>query len=457
MVHVQVLGQEETWHTPSILLARVKNGPGRIVFSQVHLEVDPTQYEGDETKFSALTASNDSRLQIIKDILSNHLDLDCDRSEPPTVNYRPAFFLGRNDTKQELLFKMPGLKDNVLRLPNITLQFCRRDETPPSATEKLLPIYVHSCPERFSTVRYFEVRNDAAVFERSKRSVTFQNLKSDIFGRLVIYADVVTSSMDVITGAKLKHGIVVIPSEQTGGRGRGGNVWLSPKGCAMFSIQLHVPMDSVIARALPLVQHLVAVSVVSAVRSLPGYESIDIGLKWPNDIYANSSIKLGGLIVNSMVEATVAICNVGCGVNLSNSDPTTCINSLIRTHNEQNGTNLEEISFERFFAMTFTELERIYNAVQQDRMEYLYELYYKYWLHRYWILCGVIVVMVDCFRSDSVVDVQSSEGVVRDVLVTGIDDFGFLVVRAKDGSTSSVQPDDNTFDMMQGLIAPKIK
>lgn len=34
-VYVQVLGTEETWHTPSILLAKIKNGIGKAVFSQV--------------------------------------------------------------------------------------------------------------------------------------------------------------------------------------------------------------------------------------------------------------------------------------------------------------------------------------------------------------------------------------------------------------------------------------
>lgn len=141
-------------------------------------------------------------------------------------------------------------------------------------------------------------------------------------------------------------------------------------------------MDSALGRSLPLVQLVVAVAVVSAIRSLPGYENLSIGLKWPNDIYAYSSVKIGGLIVNSMVESTVAICNIGCGINLKNPEPTTCINSIIRKYNEDNGTKLDEIPYEKLFAITFTELERIYNIIQQDNINYLYELYYKYWLHR---------------------------------------------------------------------------
>lgn len=139
----------------------------------------------------------------------------------------------------------------------------------------------------------------------------FQNLKTEELGQLVIYSDCLTSSMDVITGAKLKHGFTVIPKIQTKGVGRGGNVWLSPPGCAMYSMQIHVAASTALFSRLALVQHIISIAAVSAVRSIPGYENIDIGLKWPNDIYAYSSVKIGGVIVNSMVDSTVAICNIG--------------------------------------------------------------------------------------------------------------------------------------------------
>lgn len=150
----------------------------------------------------------------------------------------------------------------------------------------------------------------------------------------------------------------------------------------MFSIQIHIPSNSPLYSSLPLIQHLVAIAAVSAVRSQQGYENLDIGLKWPNDIYAYSSVKIGGLIVNSMVEQSVAVCNIGCGINLNNAVPTTCIKSVITKYNQDNGTQLPDISFEKFLALTFTELERIFNTVQNDNLDYLFELYYKYWLHK---------------------------------------------------------------------------
>lgn len=52
----------------------------------------------------------------------------------------------------------------------------------------------------------------------------------------------------------------------------GDTQWLSPDGCLMFSLQLHVPLASPLGERLSLLQHLVAVAVVNAVLSMSGYE-----------------------------------------------------------------------------------------------------------------------------------------------------------------------------------------
>lgn len=102
-MHVQVLGAEETWHTPSLLLATVGRGDGKVVFSQVHLEVDPTQYEDEESKFVALKESNTARLEIIQDLLSMHLGLECTTSQK-LPSYTPGYFLGRHEVRISISF-----------------------------------------------------------------------------------------------------------------------------------------------------------------------------------------------------------------------------------------------------------------------------------------------------------------------------------------------------------------
>ena len=57
--------------------------------------------------------------------------------------------------------------------------------------------------------------------------------------------------------------------------GRGGNAWLSPVGCAMFTLAIQVELSSRLGQRIPFLQHLVALAVVEAVRTLPGYEVPD--------------------------------------------------------------------------------------------------------------------------------------------------------------------------------------
>ncbi|XP_015514595.1 biotin--protein ligase isoform X1 [Neodiprion lecontei] len=420
--HVRVLGSEETWHTPSLLLANLPATGGKAVFSQIHLEVDPSQYEFEESKFSALKQSNSARLEIFSDLLSSHLGMDvC--SEPRVLPaYSPGFFLGRHELKLEMLEKLKDrmLPNDIIKTGKLEIQFCGRSTQGISASASVLPVMIHQCPDNFSTVEYFE------------------NLSSEELGRLVIYADVMTSSMDVVANCQLHHGLAVIPCQQVSGQGRSKNVWLSPKGCGMFTLQLHIALNSVLGGRLSLIQHLVAAAIVSAIKSIPGYEDIDLRLKWPNDIYAGSTAKIGGLIVTSLIESETAICNIGVGVNLSNSEPTCCINDLITRHNDQYSTNLPKLTAERYFALVFSELERILNVVQTGNMNHFYEIYYEYWMH-----------------TDSEVVVVSPEGTSQEVKILGIDDYGFLQVCDKGGEIFTVHPDGNSFDILKGLIAPK--
>ncbi|CAK9823781.1 Biotin--protein ligase [Anthophora retusa] len=424
LFNLKVLGTEETWHTPSILLATLSESGGKVVFSQIHLEVDPMQYELEESKYNALKESNATRLEIFHDLLELHLGVKL-RSSPAKnvpVSYTPAFFLGRHELKLEMLEKLKDAmqSNDILKMSNLEIQFCRSSTVPRPASPSFLPIMVHQCPDNFSTVEYFE------------------NLTSKELGRLVIYADVMTSSMDALSGLQLEHGLAVIVRQQTNGRGVSKNMWLSPEGCAMFTLQLHIPTDTVLGNRISILQHLVAVAIVTAIRSLPGYEEIDLRLKWPNDIYAGNNIKIGGMIVNTQMISGLNVCNVGVGMNLFNEEPTCCINEIIDMFNNTYRKNLKMISYEHYFAIVFNEIERWLNIVQSGNVDDFLDAYYTYWIH-----------------TDAVVTVLSASGMSQNAKILGIDDFGYLRVRGEDGTIFTVHPDGNTFDCLKGLIAPK--
>ena len=67
-------------------------------------------------------------------------------------------------------------------------------------------------------------------------------------------------------------GLIAIADRQTSGKGRGGNVWISPVGCAMFTLHVKVDLHSALGQKLAYLQHIASLAVVEAVRCKPGYE-----------------------------------------------------------------------------------------------------------------------------------------------------------------------------------------
>ena len=56
---------------------------------------------------------------------------------------------------------------------------------------------------------------------------------------------------------------------------------------------------------------------------------LDIRIKWPNDVYASGK-KIAGILTHSTYRSKVFRITVGCGINLANSEPSTCIDDLLR-------------------------------------------------------------------------------------------------------------------------------
>ena len=70
--------------------------------------------------------------------------------------------------------------------------------------------------------------------------------------------------MNVVSGLPLVDGLLIVPDRQTAGEGRGGNRWISPEGCAMFTLQLHLTLGRGIGRTPSLLQHVVGLAVIKA-------------------------------------------------------------------------------------------------------------------------------------------------------------------------------------------------
>ncbi len=110
------------------------------------------------------------------------------------------------------------------------------------------------------------------------------------------------------------EGTIVLAELQTGGRGRLGRAWASPRGNVYLSVILRpaLPMSKA-----PLITLMGAVAVAAAVRAYPGPEA---GIKWPNDVLLAGK-KVSGLLSELSAETDrIRHIVLGIGVNV-NMDP----------------------------------------------------------------------------------------------------------------------------------------
>jgi len=265
-------------------------------------------------------------------------------------------------------------------------------------------------------------------------------------GQHILHIPSISSSMLALQGGGLVHGLAVVPDQQTRGRGRGSNLWISPPGCAMFSLQLHLDLSSELGKRPSLVQHLIGLAAVLALKKINA--ELDIRLKWPNDIYYGNKTKLGGVIVESSILKSSMILNVGCGLNLSNEEPTLSVNQLVT------GLGAPSVSREEYLAHLFNALHSLITSFNAGHKQHVFELYYEHWLHQ------DQEVTVSAASKNSITKEQSSSALEGDstserTRIIGIDEYGYLRVQTASGLQFSVHDDGNSFDMMRGLIKPK--
>ncbi|XP_026872786.2 biotin--protein ligase isoform X1 [Electrophorus electricus] len=411
------------------VIIRVSHGEegGEAVLCQVCLETAPDseQVQG-AADFSELKMSNARRYEVLTEIFTS-LGLSCELSQMPPPS--PVYVLStQSELRDSFVHWLRGNVDDggVVRCaggarlrvvwgPGEAAMLAEGELALHPEAPEILP--KHFCMQTYS-----------------------RHLQTQRLGRTLLYANVTPTTMDLLEGMMLQlpddMGLIAVAARQTKGKGRAGNAWLGPLGSAMFTLHLRVEVSSTLGRRVPFLQHLAALAMVEAVRTLPGYEDIDLRVKWPNDIYFGNLIKLGGVLVSSTAMASTFHLLVGCGLNVSNSNPTICVNDLVAQHNREHGCSLEPLSPEQLIGRSVTLLEELIGRFQLQGPQAALPLYYQRWVH-----------------GGTQVRLWSEEGPVADVV--GLDDHGFLQVSSREHGLVSVQPDGNSFDMMRNLVVTK--
>lgn len=305
--------------------------------------------------------------------------------------------------------------------------------------------------------------------------------KSFGFGSIIGYGEVVTSTNTLLdqNPGWLQHlptGFVLTATTQVAGRGRGGNVWINPKGVMALSILFKVPNNTRQNSSIVTLQYLCGLAMIEAILSYGstspgtgvGYEDMPIKLKWPNDIYAlkpeyynqisdkditNSTVegddekyaKISGALINSQFMNKQFHLVWGCGVNVSNSAPTTSLNIVLDKLNAiRAAKGLEKLPpyrHELLLAKLMFIMDEFYSVFSHSGLKPFLPLYYKRWFH-----------------SDQTVKVDSGDGkAVRTCKIKGITpEYGLLMVEdVRNHEKLELQPDGNSFDIFKGLVYKK--
>lgn len=365
--------------------------------------------QNEDLEVTRLSIIDDSDTSLLKKVLET-LEIKCEDDVEQAIRYTPGYIVGHSEIVED--FKANVLdKISIFSGASITLDFKESKNLCKEASESYLPINLDGPVPDFDTDLYLS------------------SLETKELGKPLIYVPLITSSQGPLKTLG-KHGLVVVPGRQSKGRGRGGNIWLSPQGCGMASVALN--LGEVVGGKPSIVQHAVGVTLVQGLSDvLPDDGAHNLKLKWPNDLYWGREVKLGGIICEGSVAAggRVSIV-VGLGLNISNSLPTVCLNAKLK---EVSGG---EVRWESLLGRWLTRLEQLLSSCEAaGSVEPIVSLYQQHYLHQ-----GERVTL-------------GQEG--EQVTIRGVDSFGYLRVEDKEGRIFSVMDDGNSFDMMKGLILPK--
>ena len=138
------------------------------------------------------------------------------------------------------------------------------------------------------------------------------NLKTKNIGQQAYYFDSIDSTQNQalkMADDPANVGAIIVAAKQTGGRGRSGRKWVSPKGGIWISIILQPKFDISITTLFPIASALaLAVAIEKTF-------SIKPELKWPNDLTIKGK-KVAGMLVDVSLESNkIENLVLGVGVN----------------------------------------------------------------------------------------------------------------------------------------------
>ena len=280
----------------------------------------------------------------------------------------------------------------------------------------------------------------------------------------------------------LADGSVCVADVQVSGRGRGGNTWSSPPGCLMFSFNTrcgascaarrHAPPEAlarsiVDGRTLPFLQYVVTLAVVEAVQDAAraalqaagvaesalevvdvadgSRRCVDVRIKWPNDVYGGG-VKLGGVLCGSTHGGGAFRVTVGAGLNVSNQQPTSCLDALIAAAATARGAPHKPppLCAAALLAGVLSRYEALEARFVSEGFSPLQPSYLHHWLHT-----GQRVTLEEAGSPGAPPRLVA-------LTVRGLTPGGYLLAQDDAGERFELCPDGNSLDFFKGLVRKKL-
>ncbi|ETV86574.1 biotin-[acetyl-CoA-carboxylase] ligase [Aphanomyces astaci] len=261
-------------------------------------------------------------------------------------------------------------------------------------------------------------------------------LRTQHLGRHILYGETLPSTQTLLQKVSLELRLTDVqrdfrlvcwtPSQQ-GGKGRGSNTWVSPQGCLTFSFQSSLTNGA----SLPFAQYLVSLALVRTIKSFAAASTpTNVYIKWPNDLYANN-LKLGGILCQSEYFQERFHVTTGVGINVSNPEPTVCLNQLLPS----------PVTKETFLVEFCNVYEPMEEQFKSHGFAPFVDEYTANWLH-----------------TNQVVQVQGDTPGEPPMKATiqGLTASGCLLATSESGRSYELYPDGNSFDFFAGLLKRKL-
>lgn len=239
------------------------------------------------------------------------------------------------------------------------------------------------------------------------------HMQTDIFGQHIHLLEQTDSTQTVarrlIADGDTPEGTLVIAEQQTAGRGRHGRPWHSPAGKGIW-------MSLVTYPKIPpqYCSQLTLLAAVAVTRAIKKRHSIDVGIKWPNDLLINGK-KICGILLESSIEGEsvrYVIVGIGISANIRQEDYPEDLRDKATSILNESG---HEVDRQLLICDTMHQFEQLYTIYQEQGFSPIKLL---------WESLSVSL--------DQTVRVQTHEGVIEGV-AESVDDYGALVVRTPDG------------------------